>query len=151
MIESHFRNAVARDEDSPRVRSLVDLDRRDVNQSKSLSIDVLGDFKIFQTTTGVIADDASATVYLTANGSPTGEPFYSSKKPLITVGRDGNAQAGGFVRGHGPEKPGSSYCSRHRNDVWLDIDWMPNAEVWAVTVTNKSGTAADFVVSAQGV
>ncbi len=146
MSDSNF-NPVMRDE-GPRKRGLVDDDRRDGD--RSLSIDTFGDLKLFWATTGVVADGAEATVYLTRNAKAQGASMFT-KRPQVSVERDGNASAGGFARGQGPEKPSSSYVARDRGDVWRDVKWISNTEVFAVVVTNKSGVASDFIVTAQGV
>jgi len=139
---------VLRDE-GPKKRGLVDDDRR--TGTKSLSIDTIGDLKLMWITTGVIANDGEATVYLTRNGEARGAGMYTKYPTSVDVRRDGNASAGGFARGQGPEKPSSTYLARDRGDVWNDVKWIPNTEVFAVVVTNKSGVASDFIVTAQGV
>ena len=133
-----------------RKRGLIDEDRR--TSTRSFSIDVIGDLKIMYLTTGVLADDGEGTVYLTVNGGARSDGMFS-KKPIVEVKRDGNAQAGGFVRGQGQEKPDSAYLARDRADVWVDTAWVTNdgSACYAVTVTNKSGVASDFIVTALGV
>jgi len=148
MIQRESAFGSTRREEGPRKRGLVDDDRR--TSTRSFSIDTIGDLKILHVTTGVIAVDGSTTVYLTNDGRASGSNLYT-KKPAVTVEYDGNGEAGGFVRGHGNEKPDSSYRARNRGDIWYDVHWVGNNEVMAVTVTNKSSAAADFVVTANGV
>lgn len=135
-------------DDGSRKRGLIDEDR--TTTTRSLSIYTIGDMKFFWVTTGVVAVNGSATVYLTSNGTAGGDNLFTNS-PLVSVRYDGNGEAGGFVRGQGPEKPGSAYIARDRGDIWVDEKWIASNEVFAVVVTNKSGSAADFVVKAQGV
>jgi hypothetical protein len=144
--DSAFGNVVMAG--GPRKYGLVDEDRR--TASRSFSIDTIGDFKMLHVTTGVVAAEGSATVYLTRSGNARGENVFT-KRPVVSVEYDGNADAGGFVRGQGNEKPASKYIARFRGDIWYDVHWVANTEVLAVTVTNKSGTARDFIVTANGV
>lgn len=134
----------------PKRRGVIDRDRR--TASKSIGVTTIGDFKMMWVTTGVVADDAAATVYLTYDGEATGTAvFTSTNRPTLSVEYDANASAGGFIRGQGAEEPSSAYRARNRGDLWYDVHWVANPGVLAVTVTNKSGADADFIVTASGV
>lgn len=127
-------------------RGLIDVDRRDGD--KSLSIDAMGDLKFFWATTGNVAAAGVQDVYLTTNAEAGGEGLFS-KVPSVVVYADQDSPQGELPRGHGPLGATGSYCVAPHGTA--TIDWSVQAKCFYVRVTNDTGTARDFVVTAQGV
>jgi hypothetical protein len=128
-------------------RSLVDQDRTQ-GGVRSLSIETIGDWKIFHATTGELADGASYDVYLTEDGLPGGERFFD-KTPQVSVSCDASARYGGMARGHGPVGPNDKFEIEPCDT--FSVQWSRSRERFFVRVTNSTGAASDFVVVASGV
>lgn len=131
---------------APVRRALIDTDRR--TDSRSLSIETVGDQKFFHGTTGVLAAGSNYRLYLTGNGKVGGERFFD-KTPAVSVYKDDDAAAGGLPRGQGPLGPGYSFnISPHTGFV---TSWDKVNEKWYVKVTNSTSVSCDFLVVARGI
>ncbi len=133
--------------DDQRRRSLVDTSRKD-GSLKSYSVETLGDFKFFWGTTGVVAVLAKVKVYLTVTNEVAGANLYT-KVMAIQVLYDGEATAGGFLRGQGPLSPTSTYVGVPHSD-W-ELRWDVTEKKWYVEVENTLSTTRDFAVHTQGI
>lgn len=129
---------------------VVDVDRR--TGDPPWRVERIGDFTMLWGTTGRIATGTSATIYLTENREPGGASLFRNE-PLWSVTVDGVGDIGGVAVASGPDKPSGRYSSRHLNtsNYTASLDWAGANEVWSLTVTNSTGSTADFLFKAQGV
>jgi len=139
-------------EEIERLRQHV-LRRRFVRQTRltgdvPLSIDSIGDARIFRLATGDVTDSGTTTIYFTENAQVGGRNIFTPL-PTVSVLKDKNVTSGGLPRADAPLAPSKNMnLTPHTN---FEICWFGPNEVWGVVITNDTGSTANFVVDATGV
>lgn len=132
-------------EERTRVRRISRLSRE--TGEDPLLVERHGDTVKVSASTGSVAADGTVTVYLTENRTARGKNLFRSE-PIVQVERDRDGTPGGLVRAGEPRSPSVSMdLVLHTN---RRVCWDGANEVWSVVVTNDSGSAAGFHLTAMG-
>ena len=137
-----------------RTRSAV---RTDIEASPSEGVAALrivefGAMKFFWSCTGTVDSGATKLVPLTENRMLGGVGLFEAA-PMASVYRNNAVEFPTMGRAGRPNKSNMEYSVRSdmAESVAFSVLWHQGSESWVVEVENSTGSAADFLVVAQGV